>query len=120
MDHAVGDAADYAEQLRRLTINDARLDDGRGLPAAALPPRTLALLRLAALVGVGGAGPSFGAEVEAAVGAGASARDVVDVLTAVAPVVGLPQVVAAAPWVALGLGLEPVEGWDDPPEAPVG
>lgn len=105
---------DHAELLRRLTINDARLDDGRALPAVSLPPGTLALVRLAALLGTGGGGPSLGAEVEAALGAGVPAQEIVDVLTAAVPVVGLPRVVAAAPWAALALGLEPVEGWTDP------
>ncbi|MFI2103146.1 carboxymuconolactone decarboxylase family protein [Isoptericola sp. NPDC019693] len=111
---------DHAELLRRLTINDARLDDGRALPPAALPPGTLALVRLAALVGVSGGGPSLGVEVEAALGAGVAAHEIVDVLTAAVPVVGLPRAVSAAPWVALALGLEPVEGWTDPTRDGVG
>nr|WP_194720132.1 carboxymuconolactone decarboxylase family protein [Cellulosimicrobium arenosum] len=95
-------------------INDARIEDGRGLEPEVLDPRTLALVRLAALVAVGGADPTYGAEVDAAVGAGASAAEVVDVLCAVVPIVGLPNAVAASPKVALALGLEPVEGmWDD-------
>jgi len=105
---------DYAELLQRLTINDPRVEDGRALAPSVLAPRTLALVRLAALVAVGGSEPTYGAEVDAAVGAGASADEVVDVLSAVVPLVGLPNVVAAAPKVALALGLEPVEGlWDD-------
>ncbi|MBD5785616.1 carboxymuconolactone decarboxylase family protein [Cellulosimicrobium terreum] len=105
---------DYAETLRRLMINDARIVDGRGLDPEALPPRTLALVRLAALVAVGGSEPTYGTEIDAAVGAGVSAAEVVDVLCAVVPIVGLPNAVAAAPRVALALGLEPVEGmWDE-------
>ncbi|WP_083649025.1 carboxymuconolactone decarboxylase family protein [Cellulosimicrobium sp. CUA-896] len=117
---------DYEERLQRLTVNDPRLEEGRGLDPGELDPRTLALVRLAALVAVGGADPTYGAEVDAAVGAGASAGQIVDVLSAVIPIVGLPNVVAAAPRLALALGLEPVEGlWDDavpgaPPTAGLG
>ena len=90
---------DYTERLRRLAINDARFTDGDGrdLETQELNPKTLALVRLAALVAVGGAGPSYGAHADAAVGAGATAAEIVDVLVGVVPVVGLPSVVAAAP-----------------------
>jgi 4-carboxymuconolactone decarboxylase len=105
---------DHVERLQRLTINDPRIEDGRGLEPDELAPRALALVRLAALIAVGGAEPTYGAEVDAAVGAGVSAAEIVDVLSAVIPIVGLPNVVAAAPKLALALGLEPVEGlWED-------
>ena len=70
----------------------------------------------AALVAVGGAVPSYGAEADAAVSAGATTAEIVDVLVGVIPVVGLPGVVAAAPKLALALGyntddaLEPQSG----------
>lgn len=104
---------DPAELLRRLTINDVRVDDGRGLEPTVLSARERALVRLAAAVAVGAACPTFGAEIDTAVEAGVDASEVADVLAAVAPVVGLPSVVAAAPRVALGLGLEPIDGWGD-------
>lgn len=97
---------DYGELVRRLTVNDARLTDGRDLEPDVLSPRTLALVRLAAVVAVGGSDPTYGAEVDAALGAGVSAAEVVDVLAAVAPIVGMPTVVAAAPRVAAALGIE--------------
>jgi 4-carboxymuconolactone decarboxylase len=101
---------DYTELLRCLAINDARLAedglDGAGLALAELDARTLALVRLAALVAVGGAVPSFGAQADAAVSAGATAAEIVDVLLGVVPVVGLPRVVAAAPKLALALGYD--------------
>lgn len=104
---------DHAELLRRLTINDVRIDDGRSLESGALSPRERALVRLAAVVAVGASDPTYGAEVDAAIAAGVGAEEVVDVLAALVPVVGLPTVVAAAPRIGLALGLEPVEGWDD-------
>ena len=63
-------------------------------------------MRLAALVAVGGAVPSYGAQADAAVGAGATAAEIVDVLVGVVPVVGLPSVVAAAPKLAMALGYD--------------
>jgi 4-carboxymuconolactone decarboxylase len=101
---------DYTELLRRLTIHDARLAEcapgGAGLASGELDPKTLALVRLAALVAVGGAVPSFGAQADAAVSAGATAAEIVDVLVGVVPVVGLPRVVAAAPKLAMALGYD--------------
>ncbi len=106
-----GTAVDYLDVLRRLTLNDERLgEDISGaewsLTAAVLDPKTLALVRLAALVAVRGAVPSYGAHADAAVTAGATAAEIVDVLVAVVPVVGLPSVVAAAPDLAMALGYD--------------
>jgi 4-carboxymuconolactone decarboxylase len=101
---------DYTELLRSLAVNDARFaecDSGQaGLGSGDLDPKTLALVRLGALVAVGGAVPSFGAQADAAVSAGATAAEIVDVLLGVVPVVGLPRVVAAAPKLAMALGYD--------------
>ena len=101
---------DYTERLRRLAINDAHFaEEGAGGARAEpreLDPKTLALVRLAALVAVGGAVPSYGAHADAAVDAGATAAEIVDVLVGVIPVVGLPSVVAAAPKLAMALGYD--------------
>jgi 4-carboxymuconolactone decarboxylase len=100
---------DYTDLLRRLSLQDERLAAevvaaaGSG-PAMSLDPKTLALARLAALIAVGGAGPSYGAQADAAVDSGATIVESVDVLVAVIPVVGLPRVVAAAPKLAMALG----------------
>jgi 4-carboxymuconolactone decarboxylase len=100
----------YTELLRCLAINDARFTEGdigvAGVESGELDPKTLALVRLAALVAVGGAVPSFGAQADAAVSAGATAAEIVDVLVGVVPVVGLPRVVAAAPKLAMALGYD--------------
>ncbi|NUT58285.1 MAG: hypothetical protein HOQ00_05500 [Agromyces sp.] len=96
---------DYTERLRRLTINDQRLGVEVG-EAVELDRKTLALVRIAALVAVGGPEPSFGAEADAAVSAGATPSEIVDVLAGVVPVIGLPLVVAAAPRLALALGCD--------------
>jgi 4-carboxymuconolactone decarboxylase len=105
-----GSVLDYAERLRQLAINDARFagegTGGTGAGPEELDPKTLALVRLAALVAVGGAVPSYGAHADAAVDAGATAAEIVDVLVGVIPVVGLPAVVATAPKLARALGYD--------------
>ena len=111
---------DYTERLRCLGINDASFAEGAvggaGAESPELDPKTLALVRLAALVAAGGAVPSYGAQADAAVNAGATAAEIVDVLVGVIPIVGLPRAVAAAPKLALALGydtdeaLEPQSG----------
>ena len=101
---------DYTDRLRSLGRNDARFADGSveavGGDCLVLDPKTLELVRLAALVAVGGAVPSYGAQADSAVSAGATAAEIVDVLVGVIPVVGLPCVVAAAPKLALALGYD--------------
>lgn len=98
---------DYIDRLYRLVLNQAA--DGESSVSEAEPvldPRSLALVRLAALVAVGGAVPSYGELADAAVDAGASAAEVVDVLVGVLPIVGRPRVVAAAPKLAMALGYD--------------
>jgi 4-carboxymuconolactone decarboxylase len=110
---------DYTELLHRLALNDQRLvhdlaadsTESPGLDPV-LDPRTLALVRLAALVAVGGAVPSYGAQADAAINAGATVAEIVDVLIGAIPVVGLPCVVAAAPKLALALGYDVEEVLD--------
>ena len=100
---------DYTERLRSLAVNDARFvetvsQDGAERPG--LDPKSLALVRLAGLVAVGGAVPSYGELSDSAVSAGASTNEIVDVLVGLIPIVGLPCVVAAAPKIALALGYD--------------
>ena len=93
-----------------LTINDEHFGrecvTGVGPGCGSVDPKTLGLVRIAALVAVGGAGPSFGAFADAAVSAGATAAEIVDVLVGIVSVVGLPCVVAAAPLLAMPLGYD--------------
>jgi alkylhydroperoxidase/carboxymuconolactone decarboxylase family protein YurZ len=108
---------DHIEQLRRLAINDAGFSEhclrGADTGSADLDSKTLALVRLAALIAVGGSEPSFGAHADAAVSAGATAAEVVEVLVGVAPTVGLPRVVAAAPKVGMALGYDVSGAFED-------
>jgi 4-carboxymuconolactone decarboxylase len=114
----VDTALDYTERLRRLAINDPRFAEdgvgGAGVESRELDPKTLALVRLAALVAVGGAVPSYEAQADAAVSAGASAAEIVDMLVGVVPIVGLPRVVAAAPKLAMALGYDTDDALEPP------
>jgi alkylhydroperoxidase/carboxymuconolactone decarboxylase family protein YurZ len=90
-------ADDLREQLRK----------GSGLD-----PRAFALVKIAALVAVDAPPASFLWQVGAALDAGAAPRDILGVLVAIAPQVGLPRVVAAAPEIMLALDLELPDGAD--------
>jgi len=108
-------ALNYRDRLRSLAVNEvsaAGEDVAFPLDPTSLDPKTLALVRLAALVAVGGAEPSFGEQADAAVSAGASVDEIVDVLIGVCPLVGVPRVVAAAPRLALALGYDVDDGAD--------
>jgi 4-carboxymuconolactone decarboxylase len=100
------------ELLRRLSLGDEGVT-GSALRATVAPsagssldPAALALTRVAALIATEAALASYQWAVESALAAGASDTDIVDVLIAVAPVVGLARVAAAAPELALALGYD--------------
>ena len=98
---------DYRDVLRRLAISGA--DPGGDDPVftvAALDAKTLALVELAALIAMGGAGPSYDEAADAAISAGATVAEIVDVLVGVLVVVGRPRVVAAAPQLGMVLGYD--------------
>jgi len=118
----------HIERLRRLSMSDRRSvlevlggdhEAGEtGLGSIALDPRTVALVRVAALVALDGPAPSFDAAVSVALAAGASPDDIVDTMIAVGPTVGSAHLVSAAPKLALALGHDiesDLEGLDPPP-----
>jgi 4-carboxymuconolactone decarboxylase len=94
---------DYTERLQRLAMDSV---NELGSDPEWLDMKTLALVRLAALISIGGAIPSYGAQADAAIDAGATAEEIVDVLVGVIPIVGLPSVVAAAPKLSMALGYD--------------
>ncbi len=77
-----------------------------------LDPRTFALVKIAALVALDAPPASYLWQVEAALEAGTDPRDILGILLAIAPQVGLPRVVAAAPEIMLALELELPDGTD--------
>jgi 4-carboxymuconolactone decarboxylase len=107
----------YRETLRRLALNDPRylasiLASPEGFED--LDARVTALVRLGALVALGGPSTAFAHAVSAALAAGASRDEVAQTLIAVAPLVGSARTVKAAPKVALGLGFDveaDIEAW---------
>jgi 4-carboxymuconolactone decarboxylase len=105
-------AVDYTDRLRHLAINE-------GLPktVSAEPESTPeswirnAAARTARSVDHGRCTvPSHGAQADAAVNAGATAAEIVDVLVGVVPIVCLPCVAAAAPKLAMALGYDTEAG----------
>ena len=99
--------------LRKLTIRDDALlqrslaKEGCGRPAeSSLDPKTHALVRIAALIAMDAAAPSYLCAVDAARSAGASDEDVVGCLLAVLSLLGEPRVVSAAPKLGLALGYD--------------
>jgi 4-carboxymuconolactone decarboxylase len=74
--------------------------------SAALRPKVDVLVQLGALLALGAATSSLRATVDRAVEAGATEAEIVAVLVAVAPAVGLARVVSAAPRLALAIGYD--------------
>jgi alkylhydroperoxidase/carboxymuconolactone decarboxylase family protein YurZ len=103
---------DHEEMLRRLAIrDDAYVDalltsEAANVAASHQDAKTHALVRLAALVSVDAATPSYLASVEAARASGASDDEIAGTLVALIPVVGVPRVVSAAPKLGLALGYD--------------
>jgi alkylhydroperoxidase/carboxymuconolactone decarboxylase family protein YurZ len=98
--------------LRRLAINDEEsvgmvLSNGAKLTGGpALGPKDDLLVRLGALLALGAATSSLRTTVEHALGAGATESEIVGVLIAIGPAVGLARVVASAPRLAVAIGYD--------------
>jgi 4-carboxymuconolactone decarboxylase len=98
--------------LRRLALNDEEsvqdvlLRRGQYQPATVLDQKVDVLVRLGALLALGASTSSLRATVDSALEAGATESEIVEVLVAVGPAVGLARVVVAAPRLATALGYE--------------
>ncbi len=103
---------DYKLTLRKLALRDDRYIDAllseecANATLAGIDRRSHALLRIAALIAVDAAPPSFMSAVEAGLDAGATYDEIVGTLIAVIPIVGVARVVSAAPNLALALGYD--------------
>ena len=75
------------------------------LDATGLDERTFALVKIAVLIALDAPPASFAWQVANAVDADVTPEEILGVLRAVAPQVGGPKVVAAAPEIMLALGL---------------
>jgi 4-carboxymuconolactone decarboxylase len=106
---------EYKLTLRRLAVRDDRFIDAllseerANATLSGIDSRSHALLRIAALIAVDAAPPSFMGAVEAGLEAGASYDEIVGTLIAVMPIVGVARVVSAAPNLALALGYDVAE-----------
>ena len=98
--------------LRRLAINDEEsvgmvLSNGAEVAGAqVLLPKVDLLVRLGALLALGAATSSLRTTVHHALEAGATEDEIVGVLIAVAPAVGLARVVSSAPRLAVAIGYD--------------
>lgn len=111
---AVDDAT--ADALATLALGDPELL-GESLQLrqelqerSGLDPRTFALVKIAALIALDAPPASYLWQVGNALDAGATPGELIGVLRAVAPQVGLPRIVAAAPELMVALGLALPEG----------
>jgi len=93
---ALGDMEVLGEAIE--LREEARLRTG-------LDPRSYALVKIAALVALDSPPASYLWQVANALDAGATPKDILGVLRAVAPQVGGPKAVAAAPEIMIALGL---------------
>src|SRR3954449_1243867 len=117
------DMLEYQERLRSMALSDNRfvasmLGLGQDtIEASGLDPKTHAMVRLAALVAVDAAPSSYNASAELALAAGASLDEIVGILIAIAPTIGLGRVVSAAPELGLALGYDVDAALEAQPEA---
>jgi alkylhydroperoxidase/carboxymuconolactone decarboxylase family protein YurZ len=104
-------AQDTHETLKGISAGDLNLlETAVGLREAqldrtGLDARTFALVKIAALIALDAPPASYAWQITNALEDGASPEDILGVLRAVAPQVGGPRVVAAAPELLLALGL---------------
>lgn len=109
-------APDTHQTLSGLSTGDVKLlEAGMGLREtlledSGLDARTFGLVKIAALIAIEAPPASYAWQVANALEDGATPEDIVGVLRAVAPQVGGPRVVAAAPEIMLALGLDLPEG----------
>lgn len=104
------------QALSELAIGDPELlGKALGLRAdwqqvSGLDPRSYALVKVAVLIALDAPPASYLWQVGNALDAGLTAEDIIGVLRAIAPQVGLPKVVAAAPEIMVALGLTLPDG----------
>jgi alkylhydroperoxidase/carboxymuconolactone decarboxylase family protein YurZ len=108
--------ADTHQTLSGLAVGDMSvLDEALGLREAEmassiLDARAFGLVKIAALIALDAPPASYAWQVGNAIAEGTTPEEILAVLRAVAPQVGLPKVVAAAPEIMLALGLALPDG----------
>jgi 4-carboxymuconolactone decarboxylase len=97
------------DRFRRLSLSDedANLEAVIGKSGLiGLDAKLFALLRVAALIATESPLASYQWAIDPALAAGATEEDILNVLTAVAPIVGMARLTSAAPVLALALGFD--------------
>jgi 4-carboxymuconolactone decarboxylase len=117
--------ASQQDSIRRLSLHDQRYLDGVQSAdpvrseAARLDARGRSLGRMAALFALDASESSYGWAASSALASGVTADELVELLIALAPVIGSARVVAAAPKLGLALGYDveaDIEGFDAGPD----
>jgi len=104
-------AQETHEALRGVSAGDlGMIESAVGLreahmEATGLDPRAFALVKIAALIALDAPPASYAWQVPNALAEGVTPEDLLGVLRAVAPQVGGPKVIAAAPELMLAMGL---------------
>jgi 4-carboxymuconolactone decarboxylase len=104
--------ADHEERLRRLALHDQSFIesvlamDRDDVEASGLDAKTHALVRLGALLAADAAASSCYSTITVALNAGATAEEIVGVLIALTPVIGLSRAVSAVPRIAIPIGYD--------------
>ena len=102
----------HEDDLRDLAMNDERFIEDvlamhpSNIEASGLDPKSHAIARLGALIALDAAPASYQWNVAMALAAGATVDELVGVLIAVAPVVGIARAVSAASELALAMGYD--------------
>lgn len=103
------ETADLLEALARAevaTVESLLQLQLENLESSGLDPRSYSLLKIAVLIALDAPPASYVAQVAFALAAGVTPDEIVGVLVAVAPQVGIPKVVAAAPELMVALGIQ--------------
>ena len=104
---------DQIRLLRRLTLNDTEAMNqaltGEMSESSSLDARTVALVRLAALLSVDSDPATFQWAAELGVAAGVDDDDIYNALAVIAPIIGIARLTSALPHLMTALDLEVVE-----------
>jgi alkylhydroperoxidase/carboxymuconolactone decarboxylase family protein YurZ len=114
--------SEHEQTLLKLAVRDDAYveqllgDDRANRDASHLDDKTQALVRVAAMVALDAAPPSYMQAIESARAGFASDEEIVGCLIAVLPVVGVARVVSAAPKIGLALGYDVEDALESHPQ----
>ena len=109
-------APDTHEKLAGISVGDAEMLETAvnlreaNLEVTGLDPVTFSLVKIAALIALDAPPASYAWQMASALAEGVTPEQILGVLLAIAPQVGGPRVIAAAPEIMLALGLSLPDG----------